>query len=339
MEYLGTFPAGFTDLVKRLIVRDAASPHFLFSDESSIAFRSERVLPQLAYLKNLYPLIAWGKAENLTAAYQLVVEKPLRQKLTPMLGSPLRYNFVIRVFLEGRPGPIIRDLHLRLEQQLAQVLGGRPDSERPDIELQLHLRKNHQCYFILQKTKGLTTELPPGTLPPYLCRLLLELSELQRDDIFLDPFMGSGAIPLERARMGPYHMIFAGDINPEKVERFKAVLKDKPWEKRRKTIFPKVLDATHLEKFEDGFFTRLVSDPPWGLYDALGPEELRALYINFLREASRVLAKTGKMVLLVGADVPLADLLREAKLSLSVADFMPVLVSGQKALVYVIIPE
>jgi len=45
------------------------------------------------------------------------------------------------------------------------------------------------------------------------------------------------------------------------------------------------------------------------------------------------------MVLLVGADVPLADLLREAKLYLSVTDSMPILVSEQKALVYVIIPE
>ncbi|HRU28921.1 MAG TPA: hypothetical protein P5082_08135, partial [Treponema sp.] len=70
MEYLGTFPAGFTELVKRLIERDTSSHELMFYDESVIALRSERPLTRLPYLKNLYPLIAWGRAKDLQSAYQ-----------------------------------------------------------------------------------------------------------------------------------------------------------------------------------------------------------------------------------------------------------------------------
>lgn len=342
MEYLGTFPAGFTDLVKTLMLRDTAAQEVLFCDESVIAFRSAKSFSALPYLKQLYPLIAWGKAENLASAYQFILhisQDFFHERLDMQLKPRSQYDFVIRTFAEGNPAPIVHDLHVKLEQKLSLILKGRPNSERPELELQLHVRKNHQYYLILQRSKRVYGWLPPGTLPPYLCRLILEVSECQKDDIFLDPFMGSGAIPLERARMGPYHFIFAGDIDEKKVEHLKTVLKQKEWEKRRKTIFPKVLDAANLANFETGFITRLVSDPPWGLYEDLGAAALQALYINFLREAARILAKTGRMVLLVGATVPLPDLIKGAQLSLAITEHFPVLVSGQKALVYVIIPE
>jgi len=339
MEYLGTFPAGFTELVKRLIERDTSLQEFLFYDESVIALRSERPLTRLPYLKNLYPLIAWGRAKDLQSAYQLVLHTSFQKALTFSAEPNSRQNFVIRLFIEGKPAPIIRELHEKLEKAIMEVLGGRPNSERPDLELQLHLRKNHICYLIVQKGKRSEEELPAGTLPPYLCRLLLELSNPQRDDIFLDPFMGSAALPLERARMGPYQMIFAGDIKTEKVEALKTILKQKQWEKRRKTIFPKVLDATQLERFKDDFITRIVSDPPWGLYEGLDMQAILWLYSNFLREAARLLSKNGRMVLLVGSGVPLPEILNNSDIPLKIIEQFPVLVSGQKALVYVIIPE
>jgi predicted RNA methylase len=342
MEYLGTFPAGFSKLVQQLIARDTDAEQVLFYDESIIAFRTDKHLSRLPYLKNLYYLIAWGQSETLISAYQLIIQKPLAKKVALIIKPRAPYNFAIRVFSEGKPAPINRDMHGMLENKLAQVIQGQPNSEQPELEFQLHLRKNHQCYLILQRKKYHTyidESLPPGVLPAYFCRLLLELSDPQREDIFLDPFMGSGAIPLERARMGPYHMIFAGDIDPEKVQHFKLILRHKEWEKRRKTIFPKVLDASKLDQFDQGFITRIVTDPPWGLYEALEADNIRSLYINFLKNTGRILAPKGKMVLLVGAAIPLKDFIRDAEVPFCIQNCIPVLVSGQKALVYVIIPE
>ncbi|AEJ19174.1 TRM11 family SAM-dependent methyltransferase [Gracilinema caldarium] len=342
MEYLGTFPAGFSTLVQHLMLRDSILEQVIFYDESIIAFYSEKHLSTLPYLKNLYPLLEWGQAENIFSAYQLMLQKPFIKKLTPLVKLKAHCTFTIRVFIEGKPAPIIRDLHGMLEKKLAQSIHGRPNSEQPELEFQLHVRKNHHCYLILQQQKYpkyIDERLLPGALPPYFCRLLLELSDPQREDIFLDPFMGSGAIPLERARMAPYHMIFTGDIDPEKVQHFKIILKHKEWEKRRKTIFPKVLDATTLGQFQQGFITRIVTDPPWGLYEALEANKIRTLYIRFLKESARILAPKGRMVLLVSATIPLADLLKAAEVPLVIKQGIQVLVSGQKALVYVIIPE
>ncbi len=338
MEYLGTFPAGFTEPVKHLVLRDIEKATILFSDESVIAFRSPARSIQLPYIKNLYRLIAWGKAEDLASAYQRILDHKNIGTLHWLAEQLANRRFVIRAFIEGKPAPIIRDLHRTLEKTIINCFGSQPSSERPDIELLLHVRKTKHFFFVLQEKGHREALIPAGTLPPYLCRLLLELSDPLEKDVFLDPFMGSGAIPFDRAQLGPYGLIFAGDKDDEKVARFKLQLKNKGWEKRRKTIFPKLLDATRLDAFQNGFITRIVSDPPWGLYENLDAASLYALYEKFLFEAARVLAKTGKMVLLVGAQIPLSEIIGKAHIPLRIADHFSVLVSGQKALVYILIP-
>ncbi|MCA1951069.1 MAG: methyltransferase [Treponema sp.] len=338
MDYLGTFPAGFTELVKHLILRDLERTTILFSDESVIAFRTQAVPAKLPYLKNLSILIAWGKAEDLASAYQLILDRKNLGTLDALSDRLAKKRFVIRTFIEGKPAPVIPHLHRRVEQEIVNRLSGKPNSERPELELHLHVRKNKQYFFVLQEKVHREEPIPAGTLPPYLCRLLIELSDPQKDDIFLDPFMGSGAIPFARAHAGPYGLIFAGDKDAEKVASFKAQLKNKRWEKRRKTIFPKLLDATKLDGFQDAFITRIVSDPPWGLYDNLDAAPLYELYEKFLGEAARVLAKTGKMVLLVGSHISLQAVIEKTRLPLRIIEHYPVLVSGQKALVYILVP-
>lgn len=338
MEYLGTFPAGFTELVKHLVLRDLERTTILFSDESVIAFRSSAVPAKLPYLKNLYILIAWGKAEDLASAYQLILDRKKLDTLDTLPEKITKKRFVIRTFIEGKPAPVIPHLHRQVERVIVNHLNGKPNSEHPDLEFHLHIRKNKQYFFVLQEKTHREEPVPAGTLPPYLCRLLIELSDPQKDDIFLDPFMGSGAIPFARAQSGPYGLIFAGDKDAEKVASFKAQLKNKRWEKRRKTIFPKLLDGTKLDGFQNAFITRIVSDPPWGLYDTLDATSLYELYEKFLSEAARVLAKTGKMVLLVGSHIPLPAVIEKADLPFRISKQYSVLVSGQKALVYILVP-
>ncbi|WP_304224643.1 TRM11 family methyltransferase [Gracilinema caldarium] len=338
MDYLGTFPAGFTELVKRLLLRDLERATILFSDESVIAFRTQTVPVKLPYLKNQYILIAWEKTENLASAYQIILDRKNLGTFEALSDRLAKKRFVIRTFIEGKPAPVIPHLHRQVEKEMVNRLSGKPNSERPELEFHLHVRKNKQCFFVLQEKDHREEPLPAGTLPPYLCRLLIELSDPQRDDIFLDPFMGSGAIPFARAQVGPYGLIFAGDKDAEKVASFKAQLKNKRWEKRRKTIFPKLLDAAKLDIFQDAFITRIVSDPPWGLYENLNAASLYELFEKFLDEAARVLAKTGKMVLLLGSHIPLPAIIEKTSIPFRITEYYPVLVSGQKALVYILVP-
>jgi len=140
------------------------------------------------------------------------------------------------------------------------------------------------------------------------------------------------AIPLERARL-PYRMIFSGDCDEAQLARVKAVLSEPRMAKKRKTIFPKLLDARELSRFEDRFFTAIVTDPPWGRHEALGTEALEELYRRFLGEAARILTPGGRLVLLCGRSGLVADGSISIKEQFEEEGRYEVLISGQKALV------
>src|SRR5208283_3966333 len=125
-----------------------------------------------------------------------------------------------------------------------------------------------------------------GELPRTTCRLLAEMTEPEADDVFLDPFCGYGGIALERALAAPYRFIFASDTEPEKIAAVKAAMVGSAFERRRRTIFPKVRDALDSSAFDAGFVTAIATDPPWGLYEG-GPDEASArdLLRGFFAEA------------------------------------------------------
>ncbi|MFQ3547997.1 MAG: hypothetical protein SNJ56_06630, partial [Termitinemataceae bacterium] len=272
-SYIITYPAGFTKLVTSLLYRDITKVTMLFSDESSLAFETPQPIKQLPYARNTFFLLAYAQASTHKAAGEQILAALHRPALKTWLSSIKSTNkhtrFVIRNFLEGTPAPKDPVLHRSLEQYFSKVLQGSPHSEQPDMELQLHGRKNGVSYLALPLDHRKPQPVPAGALPSYTARLLCEAALPQEDDIFLDPFMGSGAILIERSRMKPYNMIFGGDIDPTKVTQLKTLLKGKDWSKKRKTIFPKELDGRRLFQFEDNFITSIVSDPPWGQYDLM----------------------------------------------------------------------
>ncbi|GAB1483754.1 hypothetical protein MASR2M78_25700 [Treponema sp.] len=339
-SYRGTFPAGFRSLVERLVLRDFGTQN-LDGDESSILFSGPWPLRRPAYLQSLALVIARCKSASIDDAYKLFARQlsagEAQQALQRCLSSPLFLKkmrpsrFVLRSIERGQPCAVSPSTRSSLEKVIsaATLLGA--DSEHPDLELQVSLREDGQAYIQVLAKKERFDE--KGALPPWTCRLLIELSTYSKDDTFLDPFMGSGAIALERARTAPYKLIFAGDLDESLVQEFKAQLKEKEWEKRRKTIFPKILDARDLTRFDAAFFSAIVSDPPWGQFENLGPDEILDLYSRFLKEARRILKRAGKLVLLLARDAPLeAALTSEWQLEEDYA----VLISGRKARVVVL---
>ena len=89
------------------------------------------------------------------------------------------------------------------------------------------------------------------------------MTEPDADDVFLDPFCGYGGIALERALAAPYRFVFASDDEPEKIAAVKTALYGPGFEKRRRTIFPKVRDVLDSNAFDEGFVTAIATDPPW----------------------------------------------------------------------------
>src|SRR3989344_363953 len=96
----------------------------------------------------------------------------------------------------------------------------------------------------------------PASLRPSIAHALVWVSEINKDDIFLDPMCGAGTILIERANAGPYRHLLGGDIRQEAVDAALANIGEK-----YKPIEAKVWDATSLP-LQDKSITKIVSNLP-----------------------------------------------------------------------------
>jgi tRNA G10 N-methylase Trm11 len=160
-----------------------------------------------------------------------------------------------------------------------------------------------------------------------LAHLLCLLSEPGRNDIFLDPFCGSGSLVLERLHSFPYRQILAGDQDPTHV----AALRRKT--KQQKNIKLEQWDALHLTTVESHSVHKIVTDPPWGFYQDTNVN-FTEFYSQMLSEFARVLQPGGLAVVLVGRKAEFEQALIAIAQHLQLRKKYDVLVSGKKAGVY-----
>ena len=340
--YRVAFPAGFRPLVERLALRDFGPSSVLEGDDSSLTILVANTFRDPGYVQNTSLVIDAVVCASLEEAFRLFAHR-LREG-TPktellrifrdkafMRGGRAE-RFAVRGFSRNTPEFPGAAARAALESAVSRLTSARPDSDRPDVELAVAFRDDGKAYFSSsRRSHAESRETAAGELPRWTARLLCELTDPKPDDVFLDPFMGSGSIPLERARMGPYKLIFASDRDQALVDKVKNRLKEKDFERKRKTFFPKQLDARDLSRFEDALFTAIAADPPWGDWEGLKSNELIDLYAAFLKEAKRVLAPKGKLVLLVGRSGALEQAMNTVESKWKIAEVYDVLISGKKA--------
>lgn len=199
-----------------------------------------------------------------------------------------------------------------------------------DLEFWFLYRTEKIGFFMLRITKN-KKKLEKGELRPELTNILSLISEPKEDDIFLDPFCGSGAIPLERSRMANFKGIFACDRNEEEIKNLKEKIKSVKSKKLNKSFFVKKLDFFE-NKFDDNYFTTIVTDPPWGFFEKVGNIEL--FHTKMFEEMHRILIKNGLIVILTANKDLVTKNLNSMQLKLKLVETYDILVSGKKAAIY-----
>ena len=229
----------------------------------------------------------------------------------------------------------------RTRTGLERLLSGekrlKPDHSNPDVEFWLLSRREGFGFVGLRLTRHTAYEktLARGELRPELCHLLCLVSEPAKDDVVLDPFCGSGAIPLERAYAFPYQTVLAGDIDAKLVKILRSKVRRLRWLQRnqqQKFVIGR-WNALDLHTFAPDSVDKIVTDPPWGVFQkqSADPERFQR---EMLREFHRVLRRNGLLVLLTGRPQLFEDSIQELKGSLTVVERYDVLVSGKKASVF-----
>lgn len=170
----------------------------------------------------------------------------------------------------------------------------------------------------LSRAKFKREKIPAGELRPELVHILCLAGGVKAKDTILDMFAGYGSIPLEVVRGFGCKQVIAVDnqILPKRHED--TLIK---WYKS---------DARILDFIDGGSIARIITDPPWGVYDNKTEQDLTLLYADFSKEMKRVLKPCGIAVVLTGW--PQSELILKEHLNL-IAKW-PILVAGKKATIF-----
>jgi tRNA (guanine10-N2)-dimethyltransferase len=190
---------------------------------------------------------------------------------------------------------------LRLEKLIGNHIKGWVSLERPEVEFRMILSA-HRCYLgrvltridrraYLYRDPLRRPFFHPGVMLPRFARAMVNLSLVQKDELLIDPFCGTGGILLEAHLIGAD--ICGGDADPVMVAG------------ARQNIHHADLligDATSMP-FCDLSADAVVTDLPYGQSVGIRAADLDALYTGALHEIHRILKNGRRAVLISHRDI------------------------------------
>jgi predicted RNA methylase len=140
--------------------------------------------------------------------------------------------------------------------------------------------------------------------------------------VFWDPFAGSGALPFSAAKFFDYDKIVASDID---LANLKENYEDLPCNIQEKVLCLQ-MDVGNLSRIPDCSICRVVTDPPWGIYN---PEvDIYQLYETFLTQLAKKMCVSSIVVLLIKKKY--LSLIRSLE-TYNVSEIIDISIWGQKA--------
>ncbi|MBN1409672.1 MAG: hypothetical protein JW969_02435 [Spirochaetales bacterium] len=340
--YYSTFPSGFQELVKDLLKQKDEKVRLLEVLDGAVYYESCLVIEQIrkiSFFQNSFLVLNAYSRQSDENWESWIRKRIISNRIHPLLrdGGPLKRHGTFRIVVShtGKLQKHDESTITLLEEWIKKTYPLKINRTKAHYEFWLLTRSEDPGFFLLRLTKRKKTEkqLQKGELKPEVANLICLLSEPRSDDVFLDPFCGFGSIPFERAELCGYRMIFACDRDENMVDNLKKLMKIRLTKKQKKTFFPKCLSVDKLSSFQDGFITRIVTDPPWGQYEPLS-QDIKEFYHLLLSELSRVLKREGIFVLLAHRDTDIQGIISEKKLPLSLMNEFHILISGKKATAY-----
>ncbi|MPZ50362.1 MAG: methyltransferase domain-containing protein [Dehalococcoidia bacterium] len=288
---------------------------------------SRSPLASWPFFNNTYLLLARFDGPKRTS-HEYMLRQAIRNKAffeRLHMADCTNCSFRIVASRQNVPSHVSAELRESLEEAIIQNSKLRLDRTMPDLEILILSRSENIGLVGLRKNTE-RDRRRRGEVRPELAYILCLLACPTSDDVFLDPFCGSGAIPDARSRLGLCRKILATDI------RYTEVLKTRT--KLKSSSGLAQCDARALP-FLDSSITRIVTDPPWGYFES--DLQLATLYSDFLEELARVLTPDGMAVVLTAQkELFEANVSVWHDLPLILKSKYETLVSGQKATVYAI---
>lgn len=305
-RYFATFAPGFEGIVGNLLARAlpesvpvaVSSGMALFDYPGDPARTSDAV-----FFNNVFFVVQEWRTSGIPFP-ELVRTAAKNNRLAGLAGElrlPGVRTFRVRYSKENQFCSVDKKTMDDAERYISRCTGLAADRLNPDMEFWFLTRREGLSFFAARLTDKQSTEkyLKQGELRPEIVQLLVGLARASPDDaVILDPFAGHGSIPARLADLCPGSRLLVSDIDPALAnalaERFAG----------RENIRVSRADALHLPSVASGSVDLVVTDPPWGFWDAdayAGENSLERLYAGMLAEFARVLRVGGRAFVLTGA--------------------------------------
>ena len=340
MKYLVSCISGLQDVIWENLPRAVGPATLLAKEEGLLVFEgnsSPQQVRSVPYLNNCFlvldqPVAGGSLSDALRALpHSDAWHLPLSRSVTPN-------ERTFRLVLSDENQLVAGDRNslAQLRSTIAWLTHMKDSPRGAHVEFWILRRRSGQVYLCKRLSRRSRTEddLRKGELRPELAHLLCLISEPAPADIFLDPFAGSGAIAFARAHY-LYNMIFAFDIEPSNVEAMKSKVKENTalTARKKSPLIVRLADARKLDRIQDGFIDKVVTDPPWGFFDT-SLADPASLYRTALAELCRVTKVGGIIVLLLGDRNLAGEVSTEFSDRLELVTRFDILVSGKKAVIY-----
>ena len=260
-------------------------------------------------------------------------------------------SFRIVISNENIPAAINEKLRLEAEKFISRLSGLKvnrslPDTEfwflyrnvTNDTEIKNNVNTPHQLdnnllanFSIFMKRLTLRSSwektLHKGELPPPLAWTLCRLAQLKHSDKVLDPFCGYGSIPEEAFKHFHITNFTACDDNAEAAKYTQARFK-----KRKlgefifyQTDFLKLPSLVNANSFD-----AIITDPPWGQFkENTNDSFLEKMFKTF----DKLLKNGGRAAVLYANN---ENFLKAIPKNFELKNKIPILLSGKKAIIYVL---
>ena len=337
MRIFSTFASGTTEPIVNFL-REDIKPQVINSFDGLVEYQTDYPLEKiekLQYFQNTFLVIKSSSCNYTTMMRKILAEDIDKNIRSVYRQSNLRKKtFRVIVSEANNLRSVDNKILSQIESKLHLATGLVINRHKPDVQFWILERTEGLTYFAIRYTQLAKDDKnrADGELRPQLAYLLARLSEPKEKELFLDPFCGSGAIPLARLKMSKTGLILASDINEDLVNKLKEKIK-KSGAKEKMVV--KCADALQLERYKDECIHKIVSDPPWGLYEQI--YDLQAFYRRMLHEMYRILKNDGILVLLVANPNLLLSVLNSMNINFVPQKQYNILVSGKQATIFKLI--
>lgn len=333
--YFSTFTSGLQEVIQAALRQQPGAVSIELLLDGLVLYQADasaQHIQALRFFNNSFLLLQ--KFEQLPAV------KPVEYMMQAVLKKPQNIPGVPRQLLQNAAHFRIVTAHQNqmvsverarleaLEKFFSFRFKRRVSRSKPDLEVWFLSRSEGYGFVGVRFTRTPDYKAHKGELGRELAHMLCWLSQPRAADLFLDPFAGYGAIPLERAVAFPYREVMA----VEKEAPLFAQLQARAQGQERFTV--KRADALNMGFLNDQTVDKIVTDPPWGFY-GFQDVDLEQFYFQMLQEFSRVLKQDGRMVILTARKEVFEAVLARFG-DLVVGPRYDILVSGKKAAIYVL---